>query len=115
MLGLGTASIKPTGGIYLRILFTLKKKSVQNSNFECKVDLEHPLGFFPKWYQSKDNFPYYNRIIVFVLFNVVYCNSNLKAFCKSEMLNVNGITITFDYYIKHFLQLFSVHGYFNQF
>jgi len=41
---------------------------------------------------------------------IICCKSNLEMLCKAEMLYVDG---TFVYYANHFLQLFSVHGYFN--
>lgn len=41
---------------------------------------------------------------------IICCKSNLEILCKSEILYVDD---TFEYCAKHFLQLFSVHGYFN--
>jgi len=42
---------------------------------------------------------------------IICCKSNLEILCKAEILYVDG---AFEYCTKHFLQLFSVHGYFNR-
>jgi len=41
---------------------------------------------------------------------IICCVSNLEVLCKVEVLYADG---TFEYCPKHFLQLFSVYGYFN--
>jgi len=50
-------------------------------------------------YNSKEN-----GIIIFC------CKINFEAMCKTEIVYMDG---TFTYCVKHFLQLFTIHGYLN--